>query len=120
MVRSTITTKSSRPVSQPLYQHARHPSNLIPQPTVLGSRGNAALLTASPYALHHDDEQDLAFIPSADPAHPPTIDPIAQCCQLVETEEAGLDLQFLRSARRCRRGWFRWQHRGLAGAVRSE
>ena len=63
---------------------------------------------ASDYALHHHHEEDLAFVPSAEPAHPPAIDTITQDRRLAETEESGLDLQFLQSARRCRRGWFGW------------
>src|ERR1019366_1290464 len=64
MVRSTIPTKSSRPLS-PVALPAPAPSvNLV----------TPELLTAPADALHHHDEQDLAFVPSADPAHPPTID----------------------------------------------
>src|ERR1017187_5198435 len=44
-------------------------------------------------ALHHHHKQHLALIPSADPAHPPAIDAIAQSCWVAETKEAGLDLQ---------------------------
>jgi hypothetical protein len=62
----------------------------------------------SDHALHHDDEEDFAFIPSAEPAHPPAIDTITQCSRLSETEELGLDFQFFQLARRCRRGWFGW------------
>jgi len=56
--------------------------------------------TAPDDALHHHHEHDLAFIPSAHPAHPPAVDVIAQDSRLVETAEAGLDLQFLHCGRR--------------------
>jgi hypothetical protein len=49
-------------------------------------------LARSDDTLHHHDEQQLAFIPSADPAHPPAIDAISQTCGLAQMEEAGLDL----------------------------
>src|ERR1035441_6966173 len=55
---------------------------------------------ASDYALHHHHEEDLAFIPSAEPAHPPAIDTITQDRRLAETQESGLDLQFLQSGPR--------------------
>ena len=75
------------------------------------------LLSRSDDAFHHHDEQDLAFIPSADPAHPPAFDAIAQFCWLVQTEESGLDLQWLQSALGGSQHWFRWYRQGRAGDV---
>jgi hypothetical protein len=107
MVRSTIPTKSSRPLS-PVALPAPAPSvNLV----------TPELLTAPADALHHHDEQDLAFVPSADPAHPPTIDAIPQYGRLGEAEESGLDWRLRHQVRRGRRSWFRWQHGGLASDV---
>jgi hypothetical protein len=45
---------------------------------VFGCRRNSA----ADYALHHDNEQDLAFIPSAQPTHSPAINAIAQYSRL--------------------------------------
>jgi hypothetical protein len=73
------------------------------------------LLSRSDDAFHHHDEQDLAFIPSADPAHPPAFDAIAQFCRLAQTEESGLDLQLLQLGGS--QHWFRWYRHGRAGDV---
>jgi len=80
------------------------------------TRKGALPSSRSDDALHHHDEH-LASIPSADPAYPPAIDAITQTCGLSQMEEPSLDLQSLQSARRCRRGCFRWQYRGVAGDV---
>lgn len=42
---------------------------------------------------------------------------IAQSCWLTQTEESGMDWQFLQPVRGCRQSWFRWYSHGLAGDV---
>jgi hypothetical protein len=58
-------------------------------------------LSRSDDALNHDDEQHLALIPSADPAHPPAIDAIAQSCCFAQAKEPGLNLEFLKASPAC-------------------
>ena len=41
-------------------------------------------------ALHHNDEEDSAFVPAAEPAHPPIIDTVAKRHRLAKSKELGL------------------------------
>jgi hypothetical protein len=65
----------------------------------------AYILASRLRPLYHDYEEDLAFVPPSEPAHPPAIYAIAHYSRLAETEESGLDLQFLPSAQLGRPGW---------------
>ena len=44
------------------------------------------------WPLDHDDEQDPALVPTADPANAPAIDAIADGSRPEEPQELGLDL----------------------------
>jgi hypothetical protein len=90
----------------------------VPEKTVLDREGLWILLLGrSDDPLDHHYEKHFPFVPSADPAYPPAIDAVAQSCGPAQTNKAGLDLQFLQWARRCRRGWFGRYGHGFAGYV---
>ena len=45
----------------------------------------------STLSRHHHHEADVAFVPTAEPAHAPALDAVAQGHRLEEAEEFGLD-----------------------------
>jgi len=63
----------------------------IPEANTLGgchtrvARGDRLLV----FSLHHHDEEDSAFVPAAQPAHPPIIDTIAERHRLGKPKELG-------------------------------
>src|SRR5713101_5170194 len=44
------------------------------------------------FSLHHNDEEDSAFVPAAEPADSPIIDTIAQRHRLAKAKELGLNV----------------------------
>jgi hypothetical protein len=44
------------------------------------------------FSLHHNDEEDAAFVPAAEPADPPIINMIAQGHRLAKSTELGLNV----------------------------
>jgi hypothetical protein len=59
----------------------------------LASRGDAATVSGSPAKLaDHNDEEDSALVPAAEPAHLPIIDAIAQRHRLAKPKELGLNV----------------------------
>jgi hypothetical protein len=44
------------------------------------------------FSLHHNDEEDSAFVPAAEPAHSPIIDTIAERHRLAKPKEFGLNV----------------------------
>ena len=44
------------------------------------------------FSLHHNDEEDSAFVPAAEPANAPVIDTIAQRYRLAKPKELGLNV----------------------------
>src|SRR5437870_881465 len=44
------------------------------------------------FSLHHHDDEDSAFVPTAEPAHSPIIDAIAHCHRLTKPKELGLNV----------------------------
>jgi hypothetical protein len=53
-------------------------SDGCPSPERVDSDQNQNDPKNSTASLHHHDEEDAAFVPTADPAHPPIIDTIAK------------------------------------------
>ena len=59
----------------------------------LAGRGDAVTVSGSPTKLvDHNDEEDSAFIPAAEPADPPIIDTIAERHRLAKPKELGLNV----------------------------
>jgi len=59
----------------------------------LASRGDAATLSGSPAKLaDHNDEEDSAFVPAAEPAHLPIVHTIAERQRLPKPKELGLNV----------------------------
>src|SRR6266852_2196480 len=44
------------------------------------------------FSLHHDNEEDSAFVPAAEPGDPPIIDTIAERHRLAKPKELGLNV----------------------------
>jgi hypothetical protein len=44
------------------------------------------------FSLRHHDEEDVAFVPTAEPAHPPIIDEISKRHTLAKPKELGLNV----------------------------
>jgi hypothetical protein len=62
------------------------------------------------FSLHHDDEEDSAFVAAAEPAHSPIIDLIAKRHRLAKPKELGLNVHGSGLIRDCFRvddGWSR-------------
>jgi hypothetical protein len=74
-------------------EHGEWSGSVDDREEVLAGRGDAVTVSGSPMKLaDHDDEEDPAFVPSAEPADPPIIDMIAERHRLAKPKELGLNV----------------------------
>src|SRR5207247_2586692 len=82
--------------SSPKLLWASDPPPSARKPPISRRRGSLGSVRAgrmgrSTLSRHHHYEADVAFVPTAEPAHAPALDAVAQGYRLEEAEEFGLD-----------------------------